>query len=317
MAILTDLPGELLLLIFCQLDSLSALLALSSTNHTLRTLLRSNVSGILDSACVQTSLLSTAKVHADTVREICFLSEHPCDCDTEHIGDPWSIPEVDHWSKDPNMRAFVSDAATPFPAELRPVRAIARVMNTTLTAAGLAYDFWNTKTDSCPANHEFRFNASTLAQAHLFLCQSAITHFSEAHRDRLLNVLSAVPSAFLYGAAILSDVLEAEIDMATQERLGISDPDTNMEGKDLLDTDQQHCIRQQWSDFDFLFRNEVWNHITKKRDPDEWQAAIKKVTCERPPGCTCPKTGPNACEEELVDWNEMPAEWWKTWKDLE
>lgn len=310
MTVLTDLPAELLLLIFCQQVSRSALLALSSTKHTMRTLLKSNTPRILDNACAQTALLSTAKVHADTLSEICSQSQHPCPCDQDFLYDPWSIPELEHWSHDPSVRIFTSDAAARITNEVRPMRTINHVVSTALTAAGLAHEFWSAKADSCPGKHGFRYNADALAQAYLFSSQSAITHFSEAHRKHFVKVLSAVPSAFLHGVVALRDFLRYEIDMATQERLGMSDPDTPEDFKEVSATNQDNCIPTQWTDFVILLRDEVKNPYTKKRDPDEWDAALKKIMCDRPQGCTCPK-------EALMDWNEVPVEWWKMWKDSE
>ncbi|KAI4829674.1 hypothetical protein E4T44_09676 [Aureobasidium sp. EXF-8845] len=76
------LPNELMLLILKHQTTISDLLALSSTNRSMRSLFLDDASGILAAVCKNTHLLSAAKVLVDIIFEV--ANDQPQTCVSLH-----------------------------------------------------------------------------------------------------------------------------------------------------------------------------------------------------------------------------------------
>jgi hypothetical protein len=107
------LPNELMLLILKHQTTISNLLALSSTNRSMRSLFLDDASGILTAVCKNADLLSAAKILVDIISEVANDQPQTCVC---------KPPDEPHFHKNVANQHYIADNLAPYPTELRDLR---------------------------------------------------------------------------------------------------------------------------------------------------------------------------------------------------
>jgi hypothetical protein len=301
------LPNELILMILKHQTTISDLLALSSTNRSMRSLFLGDASGILTAVCKNTNLLSAAKILVDVISEVANDQPQTCVC---------KPPEEPHFHKNVANQHYIADGLAPYPTELRDLRTISRALNVSMLVANKAIDFWTAKAAVCPVDHKLpTVDREKLAQAYLLLWVCAESHFSSNLKSRATKLGPKLLHREIMLLRELHEFSSFDLDKSTKLSIGSADPDHNEEDIEIERTWFEHrggrredATREyETNNLEWCFwqpyEDDIFSHL--------WLPCriVEELEEEKPVGCWCPTV-------TWTKWDLVQMDWWHTWNRM-
>lgn len=313
MTLLPVLPNELMLLLYKHQTTISDLLALSSTNHNMRSLFIDNVSSILSAICKNADRLSAAEVLVSIISKTAKLQPQACAYDPPQC-DP---PGEHHLRKNIANQHYTADGLAPFPIELRDLRAISRTHNVAMLVANKAIEFWTARAAKCRVDHEMStVDSEKFAQAYILLWVCAESHWLSEFDTRARKLGFELLHREIMLLREIFEFSSFDLDRPTKLSTGSADPDQDEEDIKIEEVWFQLNNRGDREDDSLSYEtNSVewwfWNHSFKQgwggvyvpyQITTEWEG-------DKPRGCHCPKA-------TWVKWDLVQFDWWHTWDRL-